>query len=61
LKGTDEYAFLQGLASRATHVLTFFHPKYGLISRDTIYLEKYDEEKHDFKDYVPEIWSNLIE
>ena len=61
LKGTDEYAFLQGLASRATHVLTFFHPKYGLISRDTIYLEKYDEEKHDFNDYVPEIWSKLIE
>ena len=61
MKGTDEYAMLQGLASRATHVLTFFHPKYGLISRDTIYLENFDDERHGFNDYVPEIWAELIE
>jgi hypothetical protein len=61
MKGTDEYAFLNGLASKASHVLTFFHPKYGMISRDTIFLERYDTEQHAFNDYVPEIWASLIE
>ena len=60
MKGTDEYAFLHGLASRATHVLTFFHPKHGMISRDTIYLERYDERTSTFNDYVPSIWADLI-
>tara|TARA_R110001599_G_scaffold120238_1_gene291219 strand:+ start:191 stop:1147 length:957 start_codon:yes stop_codon:yes gene_type:complete len=61
MKGTDEYAFLNGLASKASHVLTFFHPKHGMISRDTIFLERYDTAQHSFNDYVPEIWSSLIE
>ena len=61
MKGTDDYAFLHGLASRATHVLTFFHPKHGMISRDTIYLERYDERTSTFNDYVPSIWADLIQ
>lgn len=56
MKGTDEYALVHGLASAASHVLTFWHPKHGYISRDNIYLQRFDKSDEGFEDSLNEVW-----
>lgn len=58
IKGGDEYSFgkLHSF-SRPSQILTYWHPKWGYISKDIIYLDKYDNSNEVFIDALPEVWN----
>ena len=57
MKGGDEFA-LQRLAviTKPQQLVTYWHPKYGYIAKETIYLNKYDTVPSNFSDVLPEVW-----
>ena len=61
MKGPDEFA-LQRLhaATKPKQLALYFHPKYGYIGKEIIYLNRYDRSKKKFNDNVPNTWSSLI-
>ena len=62
MKGPDEFA-LQRLhtATKPKQLVTYWHPKYGYIGKEIIYLHLYDNEKWTpFKDNVPDSWADSI-
>ena len=62
MKGADEFAMTRLQAvTKPQQIVTYWHPKYGYIGKEIIYLNNYDSQKSQFKDEIPEIWSaNLI-
>ena len=62
MKGPDEFA-LQRLhtATKPKQLVTYWHPKYGYIGKEIIYLHLYDNEKWTpFKDNVPDSWADIM-
>ena len=66
MKGPDEFA-LQRLhtATKPKQLVTYWHPTYGYIGKEVIYLNRYDDgEDSDagnmFRDYIPKEWAKLI-
>ena len=59
MKGGDEFA-LQRLAviTKPQQLVTYWHPKYGYIGKETIYLNRYDTTDSIFTDILPEVWIN---
>lgn len=58
MKGTDEYAFAKlHVASRPSQIVTFWHPIYGYISKDIIYLDRLNSEGR-FEDTLSDVWTN---
>jgi len=57
MKGGDEFA-LQRLQvfTPPKHILTYWHPQYGCIGKETIYLNKYDRSKTIFNDTLSDVW-----
>ena len=62
MKGGDEFA-LQRLAviTKPQQIVTYWHPKYGYIGKETIYLNVFDNVSSRFQDVLPEVWANKIE
>ena len=62
MKGADEFAMTRLQAvTKPQQIVTYWHPKYGYLGKEIIYLNNYDSQKSQFKDEIPEIWSaNLI-
>ena len=59
MKGADEFAMTRLQAvTKPQQIVTYWHPKYGYIGKEIIYLNKYDTTKSKFKDEIPEIWVN---
>jgi len=60
MKGPDEFA-LQRLqaATKPKQLVTYWHPQYGYIGKDVIYLNRYDTSKRKFLDKIPEKWMDL--
>jgi len=59
MKGADEFAMTRLQAvTKPQQIVTYWHPKYGYIGKEIIYLNKYDNIKSKFKDEIPEIWVN---
>lgn len=61
MKGPDEFA-LQRLhaASKPKQIITYWHPRYGFVGKEIIYLNKYDKSKREFVDTIPNTWADLI-
>jgi len=61
MKGPDEFA-LQRLhaASKPKQIITYWHPRYGFVGKEIIYLNKYDDSKREFVDTIPSTWADLI-
>ena len=59
MKGGDEFA-LQRLQvfTPPKHILTYWHPQYGCIGKETIYLNKYDRSKIVFNYTLSDVWIN---
>mgnify|MGYP003643276980 FL=1 len=59
MKGADEFAMnrLQAV-TKPQQIVTYWHPQYGYIGKEIIYLNRYDNTKSKFKDEIPEIWVN---
>ena len=57
MKGPDEFA-LQRLhtASKPKQIVTYWHPTYGNIGKEIIYLNRFDETPTLFTDALPEVW-----
>jgi len=59
MKGADEFAMTRLQAvTKPQQIITYWHPKYGYIGKEIIYLNKYDNTKSKFKDEIPEIWAH---
>ena len=60
MKGPDEFA-LQRLhaATKPKQLVTYWHPQYGYVGKDIIYLNRYDNSKRKFIDKIPEKWVDL--
>ena len=62
MKGPDEFAFQR--VQRASHpkqIVTYWHPSYGYIGKEVIYLSRYDEVESEFSDLLPDTWANILE
>ena len=59
MKGGDEYA-LQKLVvySPPKHIATYWHPEYGYIGKEVIYLNRYDDSSDTFDDTLDDVWIN---
>ena len=59
MKGGDEFALQRlGAITKPQQIVTYWHPKYGMIGKETIYLNRYDRAKSKFTDTLSEIWIN---
>jgi len=59
MKGTDEYAlFSMGVMSQPLHIVSYFHPKMGMVCKETIFLAQFDNQPSQFSDVLPEIWAH---
>ena len=58
MKGGDEFA-LQRLAviTKPQQIVTYWHPKYGYIGKETIYLNAFDNVPSKLQDVLSEVWS----
>ena len=60
MKGVDEFAMQRlHVATRPKQIVTYWHPSYGCVGKETIYLNKYDDKKEIFNDVIPNIWSKI--
>ena len=61
MKGPDEFA-LQRLhaATKPKQLVTYWHPRYGYVGKDVIYLNRYDDSKRKFIDKIPEKWVDFV-
>ena len=64
MKGPDEFA-LQRLhaATKPKLLATYWHPKYGYIGKEIIYLDIYTESTTKdsiFNDFLPDNWASAI-
>ena len=59
MKGPDEFA-LQRLhtATKPKQIVTYWHPTYGNIGKEIIYLNRYDTTPSKFTDVLPEVWAS---
>ena len=62
MKGPDEFAFQRvQKASHPKQILTYWHPSYGYIGKEVIYLSRYDNVDSEFVDMIPDTWANILE
>jgi len=60
MKGPDEFALQRLLvASKPKQLVTYWHPLYGYVGKEVIYLNRYDSEASKFSEVIPSVWSNL--
>lgn len=60
-KGADEFSFARlHLASKSTQILTFWHPTYGYLGKDIVFLDRYDHSDEKFEDVLPDVWINSM-
>ena len=58
MKGGDEYALNQlAVISKPKQLVTYWHPKYGYIGKEVVYLNRYDGSKNKFIDSLPSVWA----
>jgi len=57
MKGGDEYALNQlSVISKPKQLVTYWHPKYGYIGKEVVYLNRYDGSENKFNDSLPSVW-----
>jgi len=62
MKGPDEFSFQRmQKASSPKQILTYWHPTYGYIGKEVIYLSRYDDVASEFVDMVPDTWVSILE
>ena len=57
MKGGDEFAAQKLHAiTKPKQLVTYWHPKYGNVGKEVIYLNRYDTSKNKFQDELSEVW-----
>jgi len=58
MKGGDEFAMQRVQAiNKPRQLALYYHPKYGEIGKDIIYLNRFDDSSETFNDVLPEVWA----
>ena len=61
MKGGDEFALQRlGVITKPQQIVTYWHPKYGYIGKETVYLNSFDTVDSLFTDVLPEVWAEKI-
>jgi len=61
MKGGDEFAMQRVQAiNKPRQLVLYYHPKYGEIGKEVIYLNRYDSRKGQFNDILPDVWSKTF-
>jgi len=61
MKGGDEFAMQRVQAiNKPRQLVLYYHPKYGEIGKEIIYLNRYDSRKGQFNDTLPDVWSKTF-
>jgi hypothetical protein len=59
MKGGDEYATNRiHLLTEPKQIATYWHPVYGYIGKEIIYLGKYDNAEETFDNVTEGVWAN---
>ena len=62
MKGGDEFAAQRMHSiSKPKQLVTYWHPKYGNVGKEVIYLNRYDTSTNMFKDIIPDLWITGVE
>ena len=57
MKGGDEFALNQlAVISKPKQLVTYWHPKYGYIGKEVVYLNRYDGSENKFNDALSSVW-----
>ena len=61
MKGSDEFTTNRlHVSSPPKHLITYWHPEHGNVSKEIIRLDKFDDTSGMFSSTVPEVWSRNI-
>ena len=61
MKGGDEFAMQRVQAiNKPRQFVLYYHPKYGEIGKEIVYLNRYDSRKGQFNDILPDVWSKTF-
>ena len=61
MKGGDEFAMQRVQAiNKPRQLVLYYHPKYGEIGKEIVYLNRYDSRKGQFNDILPDVWSKTF-
>jgi len=61
MKGGDEFAMQRVQAiNKPRQLVLYYHPKYGEIGKEIIYLNRYDAIESEFNDVLPEVWHTSL-
>ena len=56
-KGGDEYVFSRlHLITKPKHLVLYYHPTYGQVGKEIIYLDRFDSTESEFDLELPEVW-----
>ena len=56
-KGGDEYVFSRlHLITKPKHLVLYYHPTYGQVGKEIIYLDRFDSIESGFDLELPEVW-----
>ena len=56
-KGGDEYVFSRlHLITKPKHLVLYYHPTYGQVGKEIIYLDRFDSIESEFDLELPEVW-----
>ena len=57
MKGGDEFTISRlNVITKPKQIVLYFHPEYGQVGKEVIYLDRYDEEESEFELELPEVW-----
>ena len=56
-KGGDEFVFSRlHLITKPKHIVLYYHPTYGQVGKEVIYLDRFDSIESGFDLEIPEVW-----
>jgi UDP-2,3-diacylglucosamine pyrophosphatase LpxH len=61
MKGSDEFTTNRlHVSSPPKHMVTYWHPDHGNVSKEIIRLDKFDSSDNKFASTIPEVWGGNI-
>ena len=59
MKGSDEFTTNRlHVSSAPKHMVTYWHPDHGNVSKEIIRLDKFDTSPGKFPSTIPEVWGS---
>ncbi len=59
-KGGDEFVFSRlHVITKPKHIVLYYHPQYGQVGKEVIYLDRFDKEQSEFELDLPEVWGGV--